>query len=309
MHKSFSRFLFAGLALSAALISRAGATATEFASAVVSYNPGDATTTDPTLTDSSAALGAPTGIVGVGSGYPGVLSPFNPGFQSSEIVVIGEGGEITLQFPEPVIVGTGKSIGVFSNAGLVDTDYPDGTVGSPATTFGGGSAKVRVSEDGTHWVLLGAREFTNPSNYYVNAGPYDVTAPSSPVDANFGQPFLGLPTSFSGDDYASVISTLDGSGGGRWLDLSPTGLSEINYIRFTVPGDGTDFAGTVGTRMVIDAVAVADSHVEPSVQVDSITASPSVVGSVPLPSAFWLSMVGISAIVVGRFVVRRARAS
>jgi hypothetical protein len=307
VHKIFSRFLFFGLTLSAASISRA--TATEFASAVVSYNPGDATTIDPTLTTPSAAIGAPDGIVGVGSGYPGVLSPFNPGFQSSEVVVIGEGGQLTLQFPQPVEVGTGKSIGVFSNAGLVDTSYPNGTVGSPATTFGGGSAKIRVSEDGTHWVLLGVRQFINPSNFYVNAGPYDVTAPSSPVDADFGQPFLGLPTSFSGDDYASVISTLGGSGGGRWLDLSPTGLSEINYIRFTVPGTGTVFPGQVGTRMVIDAVAVADSHVGPSVLVDSVVASPSLVGSVPLPSAFWMSIAGISMIVVGRFVFRRASAA
>jgi len=238
-----------------------GVHAAMFASKVVSYDPGTASATDPTYTDPSAALGSPDGMTGVEAGFPNVLSPFSPAYDVGQIVVIGEGGELTLQFPQPVQVGSGPAIGVISNSGLIDTSYPSGQAGDPAGNFGGGSADVSVSADGIHWASLGEQEFINPANYYLNAGPYDATPPASPQLADFGKPFAGTLASFNGENNSQILATLDGSGGGSWLDLSGSGLAQINFIEFSVPTDGTSFGGTIGSRMVIDAVAVANDHV------------------------------------------------
>ncbi|MGA3065773.1 MAG: hypothetical protein ABSF29_02885 [Tepidisphaeraceae bacterium] len=274
------------------LASASAARATVFASQVISYDPGTATTTDPTYTTASSALGAPDGITGIPEGFPNVLSPFSPAYDPDQIVVIGEGGELTLKFPQPVFVGTGPAIGVISNAGLIDTNYPNGDVGSPAGTFGGGSAIVSVSQDGTHFVSLGVQQFLNPANYYLNAGPYDDIAPSSPELANFGQPFTGTVASFDGDDYPQILSTLDGSGGGTWLNLSGTGLTQVNYIQFSVPTDGTGISGTNGTRLPIDAVAIADGHLSGTIPV-------------PIPSGLQMAIAGLLSLTAARWTRSR----
>lgn len=266
--------------------------ATEFASQVVSYNAGNASTTDPTFVAPSAAVGAPSGITGVEAGFPNVLSPFSPAFDVGQIVVIGEGGELTLKFSQPVVVGTGPAIGVISNVGLIDSNFPSAVTGNPASTFGGGSADVSVSQDGVHFVSLGVQQFINPANYYLNAGPYDAIAPASPQLADFGKPFTGNVASFNGEDYAQILTTLDGSGGGTWLDLSGTGLTDVNYIEFSIPTDGTGVAGTNGTRLPIDAVAIADDHLT----------GPVGPVPVPLPSGVGLAGAGLMGLFGVRFI-------
>lgn len=267
--------------------------ATDFASKVISYQAGNASVTNPTFTDPSAALGSPDGITGVKAGFPNVLSPFSPSYDIGQIVVIGEGGELTLEFPQPVQVGSGPAIGVISNSGLIDTSYPSGQAGNPAGNFGGGSADVSVSADGIHWVSLGEKEFVNPANFYLNAGPYDATAPASPQPADFGKPFTGTLASFNGESYSQVLATLAGSGGGTWLDLSGSGLTQIDFIEFSVPTDGTSFGGSIGSRLPIDAVAVADGHV-------GIT-------TVPLPRALPMGLIALAGVAALRWLRRRSR--
>src|ERR1700743_2874988 len=159
------------------LLGHAGA---QFANAVIDYTPG-------ALFDSyntpSSALGQPAPIVGPDSGFPGVSSPFDPHFETTDLVGIGAGGQLTLQLQNYVKVQSGAfEIGVWSNVGLVDADFPNGTNTNPATTFSPpNSAVVSVSADGTHWVTLNGGNpitFSNPGNYYVNAGPYDKDAPT-----------------------------------------------------------------------------------------------------------------------------------
>src|SRR6185312_15741161 len=41
-----------------------------------------------------AALGAPNGLTGVGTPYQGILSPFNPAYDPTDIVEIGGGGQL-----------------------------------------------------------------------------------------------------------------------------------------------------------------------------------------------------------------------
>src|SRR5258705_5681280 len=68
-------------------------TQAQFASGVVSYNPGSGFS--PNFTNSGAALGAPAS----GSG----ITPFAPPFSASQIVSIGAGRSLSFQFNTPII--------------------------------------------------------------------------------------------------------------------------------------------------------------------------------------------------------------
>ena len=165
----------------------------QFASAVVNYTPGTLLNsewdTGNPFDDPNAVLGQPAGIVDPNT-YPTVYSPFDPPDDTTSLTGIGYGGTLTLQLQNFVTVSPGQDeIGVWSNVGLDDVS-PDGagTAGSPATTLSTpNSAIVSVSANGTNWVTLNnGNPITNenpitfglPGNYYLNAGPYDSSAPA-----------------------------------------------------------------------------------------------------------------------------------
>jgi hypothetical protein len=231
-----------------------------FATEVVSYDPGSATTTNPGTTVPGSALGAPAGLIGESFGFPNVLSPFSPAFEGNDIVVIGDGGQLTLKLAKLVSVGDGREIGVISNVGLIDLDYPNGNASSPATKFGGGSAEVKVSGDGVEFVSLGTVDFNAPAAYFTNAGQYDTSVPAAPEVSDFDKPFDGDLQSFAGQTFAQVLATLDGSIGGTWIDLSPSGLTDVQFIQFLVPDDGDP-----GSKLAIDAITsiASDGGTEP----------------------------------------------
>jgi len=237
--------LATGLLLAGVLpVGSAGAAT--FADQVVQYTPG---TGVGSLTQAAAALGSPDGITGEGLGFDNVLSPFSPAFEADELVRIGAGGSLTLRLERFVEIGAGLDLGVVTNVGLIDPAFPSGTTGGPAGAFGVDSATVEVSEDGVGFVSLGAVTFDGPGNFYLNAGPFDTVAPDSPQTADFGKPFDGQLSDFDGKaSYADVLAVLDGSGGGTWLDLSSTGLTQVGYIRFSNPTN----------TLEIDAVVIAN---------------------------------------------------
>jgi hypothetical protein len=237
-----------GISLSAA----PPADAANFAAAVVSYAPGAAA--GGGFTTSQSALGSPDGLTGELLGFPNVLSPFSPPFEADEIVQLGEGGQLTLRLSNYAIPGAGLEIGVFSNIGIADDNYPSGKAGSPPFAFGIDSATVEVSEDGATWASLGSVLFNLPANYYLDSGPFDTTPGSSPAD--FGKPFSGALSDFSGLDYPQILALLDGSGGGKWLDISATGLAKVGYLRFSVPDDGN---AATSLKFELDAVSIANA--------------------------------------------------
>jgi hypothetical protein len=275
----YCRLLAIGLILSTPSVVQAA----QFAAAVVSYSPGGAAGSG--VNTATSALGSPDGLSGEGLGFPNVLSPFSPSFEADEIVQIGEGGEITLRLSHYVIPGAGLELGVFTNVGLADEDFPNGKAGNPPFTFGVDSAVVEVSENGVAWVSLGSTLFDLPTNYYLDSGPFDSTPGNSPAD--FGKPFGGTLTDFSGLDYSQILALLDGSAGGRWLDLSGTGLSQIGYARFLVPDDGNP---ATALTFELDAVSISNAAV----------------GSLVPEPASWLLLAsgGATALIVAR---RRGR--
>jgi len=225
----------------------------QFAGAVIDYTPGtllnaDWSTGNPSLYNNpNAVLGQPNGIVDY-PGWPCVYSPFNPPCLTTDLTGIGVGGQLTLQLQNYVTVAPGAfEIGIWSNVGLVDTEYGQGVTGNPVSPFGPPAcAVVSVSADGISWVTLNNGNpitFGLPGNYYLNAGPEDPAAPASPQLADFGKPFTGTLSDFNNETYSQVLSTLNGSAGGTWLDLSNTGLSEVGYIRFSdVPSGELDLS-------------------------------------------------------------------
>lgn len=246
-----------GLLLVASLATTAAA---QFAVHVVSYDSGT-TPTDGYL-NAPAALGGPEHYSGEGV-FPGVVSPFNPPYLSTELVSIGESGHLTLRLSNYVLpLAGGPEIGVFSNAGIIDVDYPNGKAGSPASTFGFDSAVVEVSADGSNWVSLGWQDFDIPANGYTDLiEPYSTVVGNALSDPQL--PFAGDLNAFSGLPYVDaggpdMLELLAGSAGGKWLDISTTGLAQVGFIRFSVADDGNAGAGK---NFELDAVSIARAAV------------------------------------------------
>lgn len=226
--------------------------AESFATAVVSYTAG---TGVGAFTDPTAALGKPAAETGFGP-----LTPFNPHFGTSQLARIGAGGQLTLQLANYVTVNNTagvRELGIWENVGMIDvSSFPaPATANNPASVFGADSAVVEVSADNLTWHALNGGApilFNLPGNYYANStGAYD-PAPPNPADADFGQPFTGSLSDFDGQTYAGVLTTLDGSAGGTWLDIdSSFGLTQVGYVRFS------GVAG--GQQLEIDAVGINGS--------------------------------------------------
>ena len=215
-----------------------------FASSVVSYAPGDGI--GASYQDANAALGMPAGDTSFG-----VLTPFNAAFLGSHIVGIGAGGSLVLQLeqPAPTGAGAGAAIGVHAAVGLIDTDWPNGNAGATATPYTSPrTAEVLVSDDGSRWHSLGSRTFDIPTNFYSQGvvTPGLQMEPGTQV-ADFTRPFARPLSDFDGKTWPAILSLLDHSAGGEWLDLSAVPYPAVNFIRFD--------AGAGQTRYV-DAVAV-----------------------------------------------------
>jgi hypothetical protein len=240
-----------------AIVVFASHAAAQYAASVVSYAPG--TSPAPGFTTATAALGSPERFSGEGI-FPGIVSPFSPPFLNTEIVSVGVGGHLTLRLSNYAIPQAGgPEIGVFENFGLVDVDFPNGQAGNPAGGFGPpDSALVEVSENGTNWVSLNSVTFDVPTNGYTDlSDPYSASAGNVPSD--FQQPFIGGLASFNGLKYFDAAATdmldvLAGSGGGEWIDISTTGLTQVGFIRFSLPSDGS---GGSTVNFEIDGVSVS----------------------------------------------------
>ena len=232
--------------------------ASVFATGVAGYDAGSAVGSG--FNDPGTALGSPERFTGEGI-FPQVVSPFNPVWRTNEFVQIGEGGFLTLEFDEPITNDDhpfGVDFIVFGNGGFADRiDDIDGNTRDPAETFGLDDMLIEVSEDGTTFLplenLSGGEFFSEgmyPAMGYVDAGPYDATPGSIPTD--FQQPLDPALTLADFDDmtYDQLLTLYDGSGGGTPVDIAASGLSEVSFVRFSVPESEGGF-GTVE----IDAVS------------------------------------------------------
>jgi hypothetical protein len=231
-----------------------GARAGVMTDAVVQYVPGSISNSG-LQQNGNAAVGLPASV------DDGQTSPFTPPFHASSIVVVGGGGEIVLHFASPV-VSTGPDIGVFTNTGLAAR-----TAGGVTTATGGAlgqadMAVVSVSDTGAPGSFIplnggAALNLTMPSNAFTDAmlsNAAGVAVSGGTIGANPYQPFTGSLADFAGLTYPEMLTRLDGSFGGAWIDASASGLSEIHFIEFEVPA---------GDRLLLDAVTAENGVPEP----------------------------------------------
>ncbi|MGI9243312.1 MAG: hypothetical protein ACR2RV_21115, partial [Verrucomicrobiales bacterium] len=201
---------------------------------VVDYHPG---APGAALTNPYSSLGSPGPIVAAGSPFAGVYSPFNPHYEDGQLVQIGEGGDLTLRLGSVLNVAPGvPEIALFTNVGLIDGDYPNGL--NNVGAFGADPVHVDVSENGLDWVEVGEVICDFPGNAFTDApGPFypdgDGLSAADPSKPH------GLESAdLDGLTFNQILTLLDGSAGGTWIDLDSTGLPSIAYVRLRVPDDG-----------------------------------------------------------------------
>ena len=196
---------------------------------VISYDQGTDQFGFSTYDNPQVALGAPQ----VDTGW-GMVTPFNNPWSSDDVVSIGLGGHITLEFENYATPLAGSpEIGVFSFQQFAQQGWPDGgTDGPPTMFYGACDVLVEVSYDMSSWVALNGVSPVTLNIFPANAFQ-DVAAT---IPSDYGLPYVGSITDFANKpDVQSTIDQYGASAGGTWIDISDSGLAEVGYIRFSVP--------------------------------------------------------------------------
>jgi hypothetical protein len=228
--------LVAAAAATAALAAPAPAYDDPFADVLVSYEPG--TDANPVYADATTTLGSPERFTGEGI-FPGPVTGFSPAWGADEIVSVGRGGSLVVEFATPVTDDADNPFGVdllvFGNAGFNDASYPDAIVNG---LFGNDGGTVEVSDDGVAWHLVPVlADDLYPTIGYVDVGAYD--ADPGVVETDFTRPVdpaLAIGD-FDGLGYDAVLAMYAGSGGGAGVDLADAGLASVRFVRIRNPID------------------------------------------------------------------------
>ena len=215
-------------------------TRAQFANSVYDYTEGSGVTA--AYNDPTAALGAPSTetVDPIYGSSP--VDPFDAPYLASQIVGVGTGGTLTLQFNTPIQNSPNHPYGldfiIFGHAGFVE-DFGTGTAVDGSLYTGGTSdVRVSVSTDGLTFYTL------NPALAPQVDGLF-------PTDGS-GNPFLPVNPSltaadFAGLDLAGIRALYNGSAGGAGFSLAwaedsngdSVLLSSVNYVRLTVLNDGS----------------------------------------------------------------------
>jgi len=210
--------------------------AAQYADSVVSYSAG--TGSAKGYDNPNAALGEPSRVTPGQFGGP--VDPFSPAYLPEQVVSLGTGGSLTVQFNSPIQNSADHSYGldfiIFGNNGfqIVNGDFTGGGV-TDGSLFGAnaGNSTVSVSDDGVTFYEL------TPSLAPVVDGPFptdgsgDFSRPPDPALKN---------SSFNGKDLAGIRQLYGGSGGGAAYDISwarntagqPANLDSIRFVQVRV---------------------------------------------------------------------------
>ncbi len=170
------------------------------------------------------------------------LTDTSPGATSSSANYSGSGttGGTAATFSNPrlayVAVGNGSqwvwcSGQTISNNSVTGTTWTAAASGTPALASAPANALVL--------------NLNNPSAFYASTavapdgGNNTVTPALGTPLADPSKAFTGTLASFNNENYSQVMSTLNGSAGGTWLNLASTGLSGVNEVAFVVPDSTT----------------------------------------------------------------------
>jgi hypothetical protein len=216
---------------------------------VVSYDPGIGFVVR--FTDPSAAVGEPSRVNPFGD----ATDPFDPPYGTNQIVSIGVGGSLVVEFKTPILNHPNNVYGldftIFGNTGFVITnDFDFATfqwIGTPATdgslfAQNDGATRVSVSRDGVNYFTL------NPAF----AGTVDNLFPSDGA----GDFHIPVALSVTQEDFAGLTldgirAVYNGSAGGTSFDISSAQdaagntvfLPEINFVRVDVVSGKSEIDG------------------------------------------------------------------
>lgn len=231
------RTILSATLLALAMSARSAADSPDpWADEVVSYDAG----IDPAsgYTNPLVACGPPERYTGEGA-FPGAVTPFNSAWGADEIVSIGAAGHLTVHFSQPVVNRPDNPYGVdlliFGNGSFIDADYPNGRA---AGLFADGPFSVSVSADGVTFysVATGLNDALFPALGYLDLnGPYDPNPGTALSD--FTRPVNPALTldDFLDKSFPEIVALYGGAGGGIPIDIEPSGLSEISFVRIDVP--------------------------------------------------------------------------
>lgn len=254
--------LAASLTLGLASLANVSNAADPWADGVVQYLQGgsvgsDWVTSEP-FTNPQTALGQPTRFAGTPETFGTATTPFSSAYRSYEIVSLGAGGSLTLQFNEPVVDHPLNPFGIdlliFGNS-FYSIDFGAGTAtGAIDANIG----VIEVSANGVDYVpVTGGADGKFPTVGYLDTtDPFAPTAGS--VLSDFTKPVNpAVLASVAGLNTAQIIAAYDGSGGGSGIDLAGSGLGSVSFVRISNP------AGSLRT-IEIDALADVRAVPEPA---------------------------------------------
>jgi hypothetical protein len=211
----------------------------QFATSVVGYDHGTGFAAN--FTNANAALGGPT----TGSS----ITPYAPPFSTSQLVSIGMGGFLTLQFNTPILNDPGNPFGldflIFGNSFFVTTNGTGASARTSGAIFTSSvSTRVEVSEDGLSWYTLDPSLAPTVGTLFPTDGTGD---PQLPIHPGLGS------SDFAGLNLAGVRSLYAGSAGGAGFDLgwardgngNSVSLERASFVRIDV----------LSGRTQIDAIA------------------------------------------------------
>jgi len=243
--------LLLGLA-GAGLFLASVARANPYAGAVVSYNPG--TNYAPGYTNISALLGPPSAADPYGA-----VDPFDPAYETNQILSIGAGGWVTVEFDQPVVhyPNTSRDFIIFGNSFFEVTNYDDApglwsTDG--AVINDAGQTRVSVSRDGVTFYALDSALAPTVDSLYPTDGSGNFQLPVDPaLEA----------TNFAGLTLAQIRQLYNGSAGGASYNVAwardgggnPVSLPDIRFVRVDVLANSAQIAGFAA----VDGTVVAES--------------------------------------------------
>jgi hypothetical protein len=212
-----------------------------YAAAVVNYNPGSGYA--PDYTNTSTVLGQPSTADSSGD----AVDPFYPAWQTNQILSIGAGGWVTVEFDQPVVhyPNGNRDFIIFGNSFFDVTNFSatnalwatDGVVVNDA-----GQAQVSVSRDGVAFYTLNPALAPTVDYLYPTDGSGDFRWPVNPALA---------PADFAGLTLAQMRLLYNGSAGGASYDIAwaqdtngtPVCLPDISYVRVDVVTNYLQIAG------------------------------------------------------------------
>jgi hypothetical protein len=223
------------------LVSTPFAHGSPYAAAVVSYNPGSGYV--PGYTNTATVLGQPS----TADSYGDAVDPFDSAWQTNQILSIGAGGWVTVEFDHPIVpypngnrdfIIFGSSffdVPDYTNA--FDLWYTDGDVIND-----GGQTRVSVSRDGVTFYTLNPALAPTVNDLYPTDATGNFRLPVSPALA---------PADFAGLTLAEIRLLYNGSAGGASYDTAwaqdtngnSVCLPDIRYVRVDVVTNYLQIAG------------------------------------------------------------------